>query len=223
MSVPDPAHPGEPTPPVRRPASAVPPATAPPAGTPPPAPPTAAMAPVPAPAPVAATPPPVVAPATAQPLYPAGAAVPVAPVVAARPTLDAGRFWAGVAATAVVAALVAVVGVVVFQEILGIDLVVGDLFATGSTTTALVVGAVLAAVAAGAVLHLLVLTTPRPRAFFGWIVGLGTLVVALLPLTWTQDVTAAVATGIVHLVVGIAVWSLLSGVLTWTRRPAVLG
>lgn len=169
------------------------------------------------------SPPPVVQPAVAapaaQPLYPAGTPVAPVPVAPVRPGLDAGRYWAGVGATAVVAALVAVVGVVVLQEILGIDLVVRDVFGTDSPMTSLVVGAVIVAVLAGALLHVLVLTTPRPRAFFGWIVGLATLVAALLPLTWTDDATSAVATGIVHLVIGIAVWSLLSGVLTWTRRP----
>lgn len=172
--------------------------------------------------------PPVVQPAVVQPavaapaaqaLYPAGTPVAAVPVTPVRPGLDAGRYWAGVGATALVAALVAVAGVLVLQEILGIDLVVQDLFGTDSPMTSLVVGAVVAALLAGALLHVLVLTTPRPRSFFGWIMGLVTLVAALLPLTWTDDATSAVATGIVHLVIGIAIWSLLSGVLTWTRRP----
>jgi hypothetical protein len=118
----------------------------------------------------------------------------------------------------VVAALVAVVGVVVLQEILDVDLVVQDVFGTGSEMAALVVGAVLIALVAGALLQLLVITTPKPQAFFGWIMGLGTLVLALLPLTWTDVATSAVATGVVHLLVGIAVWSLLTGVLSRTRR-----
>ncbi|WP_202924323.1 DUF6069 family protein [Cellulomonas sp. H30R-01] len=162
---------------------------------------------------------PAVAAPAAQPLYPAGTPVAAVPVTPARPGLDAGRYWAGVGATALVAALVAVAGVLVLQEILGIDLVVQDVFGTDSPMTSLVVGAVVAALLAGALLHVLVLTTPRPRSFFGWIIGLVTLVAALLPLTWTDDATSAVATGIVHLVIGIAIWSLLSGVLTWTRRP----
>ncbi|MFC0715881.1 DUF6069 family protein [Cellulomonas biazotea] len=214
MSVPDPTQP------IRRPASDVPPAAPPPAGTPPTAPPPspAYAAPPPA-APVPAAPPPVVAPAVAQPLYAPGTPVaPVAAVTPVRPGLDAGRYWAGVAATAVVAALVAVVGVVVLQEILDVDLVVQDVFGTGSEMAALVVGAVLIALVAGALLQLLVVTTPKPQAFFGWIMGLGTLVLALLPLTWTDVATSAVATGVVHLLVGIAVWSLLTGVLSRTRR-----
>jgi hypothetical protein len=162
---------------------------------------------------------PAVAAPAAQPLYPAGTPVAAVPVTPVRPGLDAGRYWAGVGATALVAALVAVAGVLVLQEILGIDLVVQDVFGTDSPMASLVVGAVVAALLAGGLLHVLVLTTPRPRSFLGWIIGLVTLVAALLPLTWTDDATSAVATGIVHLVIGIAIWSLLSGVLTWTRRP----
>ena len=69
-----------------------------------------------------------------------------------------------------------------------------------------------------AVLYLLVLSTPKPTAFFGWIMGLTTLVVALLPLTWTDDTTQALCSGLVNLFIGIAVWSLLTGVLSRTSR-----
>jgi len=135
-----------------------------------------------------------------------------------RLTVEAGRFWAGVAATALVAALVGVVGVIVLQQILRIDLVYRDPLGVGSAMGAYVLGGVLVAVVAGALLQLLVLTTPRPRAFFGWIVGLATLVATLLPLTWTDEMGSAVASGVVNLLIGIAVWSLLSGVLGWTVR-----
>ena len=77
---------------------------------------------------------------------------------------------------------------------------------------------ILTAVASAALLQLLVLTTPRPRAFFGWILGLATVVATLLPLTWTTDIASAIASGVVNLLLGIAVWSLLTGVLGWTVR-----
>lgn len=153
-------------------------------------------------------------------------AVPVAAPVAVPPpaarraetrlTVETGRFWAGAGATAFVAALVGVVGVIVLDQILRIDLVLPD--PSGSPMAAYVLGGVLASLAAGALLHLLVLTTPRPRAFFGWIVGLATAVATLLPLTWTTNVPSAIATGVVHLLIGVAVWSLLTGVLGWTVR-----
>ncbi|MBO0921672.1 hypothetical protein J1G42_12645 [Cellulomonas sp. zg-ZUI222] len=189
--------------------------------------------------PAAAAPPPGVAPA-AVPVgtapagtvpagtVPAGtvpaAGVPVAGTggatarVETRLTVETGRFWAGAAATALVAALVGVVGVIVLEQILRIDLVFRDPFGTGSAMSAYVLGGVLSAVAAAALLQLLVLTTPRPRAFFGWIVGLATVVATLLPLTWTDQVGSALASGIVNLLIGVAVWSLLNGVLGWTVR-----
>lgn len=139
-----------------------------------------------------------------------------------RLTVEAGRFWAGVVATALVAALVGVVGVIVLEQILRIDLVYRDPFGYGSAMAAFITGGVVVAVGAGAMLHLLVLTTPRPKAFFGWILGLATLVATLLPLTWTDNLGSAVATGVVNLLMGIAVWSLLTGVLGWTVRRVVV-
>ncbi len=136
-------------------------------------------------------------------------------------TVDAGRYWAGAVATALVAALVGVVGTIVTEQIIGIDLVVQDPFGTESHLWAYVVGGALAALLAAGLLHLLVVAAPRPRAFFGWILGLLTVVATLLPLTWTDDLASAIASGVVNLLVGLAIGSLLSGVLSWTYHPAV--
>jgi hypothetical protein len=176
-------------------------------------------APSPAPAPPAPDPT-VVYPAALQP-----ASVPPEPVVAAaparrvEPTVDAGRYWAGVVATALVAALVGLVGVVIVDQILSIDLAVQDVFGTDSTGAAYVAGAAVIAVLAGGLLHLLVLTTPKPKAFFGWIMFLGTLTAALLPLTWTDVLESSISAGLVNALIGIAIWSLLLGVLSRTLRP----
>lgn len=148
------------------------------------------------------------------------------PIVAARPagtrlTVETGRFWAGAAATALVASLVGVVGVMVLEEILRVELVLRDPFGAGSAMGVYVFGGILAAMSAAGLLQLLVTTTPRPRAFFGWIVALATVVATLLPLTWTDDIGSALASGIVNLLMGIAVWSLLTGVLSWTVRRVV--
>lgn len=165
----------------------------------------------------AQTPPPSQAPAQ-QPAYQA----PPPTRQSDRWTLEAGRFWAGAVATAAVASLVGVVGTIVFEQILSIDLAVQDLFGIGSHVGAYVVGGIVASLLAAGLLHILVVSTPRPRAFFGWIVGLLTVVAALLPLTWTSDLASALSTGGVNLLVGIAIWSLLTGVLGWTmhRAPA---
>ncbi|WP_456789105.1 hypothetical protein [Cellulomonas sp. P5_C5] len=181
--------------------------------------------PAPSPAPPPPADPTMVYPAALQPApvqpvpVPVAAAVPVAPARPADPSVDAGRFWAGVVATALVAALVGLVGVVIVDQILGIELVVQDIFGTDSTGAAYVVGAAAIAVLAGGLLHLLVLTTPKPKAFFGWIMFLGTLTAALLPLTWTDVLESSIAAGLVNALIGIAIWSLLIGVLSRTLRP----
>ncbi|MCV2394034.1 DUF6069 family protein [Actinotalea sp. M2MS4P-6] len=136
-------------------------------------------------------------------------------------TIDAGRYWAGAVATAVVAALVGVVGTIVAEEILNVDLVVQDPFGTDSHLWAYVLGGAVAALLAAGLLQLLVIAAPRPQAFFGWIVGLVTVVAMLLPLTWTDDLGSAVASGLVNLVVGLSIGSLLGGVLRWTLHPTV--
>ncbi|MDQ0375848.1 hypothetical protein [Cellulomonas humilata] len=157
-------------------------------------------------------------PAPVQPVQPVQP-VPVAPARPADPSVDAGRFWAGVVATALVAALVGLVGVVIVDQILGFELAVQDVFGVDSTGAAYVVGAAVIAVLAGGLLHLLVLTTPKPKAFFGWIMFLGTLTAALLPLTWTDVLESSISAGLVNALIGIAIWSLLLGVLSRTLRP----
>ena len=163
-------------------------------------------------------------PAPVQPVQPVQP-VPVTPVAVSTPSgpsVDAGRFWAGVVATALVTALIGLVGVLIVDQILDIELVVRDLVGTGSTGAAFVIGGVLASIAAGGLLQLLVMSTPKPRAFFGWIMFLATLTAALLPLTWTDVLESAIASGLVNALIGIAIWSLLLGVLSRTLRPGAL-
>jgi hypothetical protein len=148
---------------------------------------------------------------------PAQPAAVVRPVPSSRLLIDAGRYWAGVVATAVVAALVGAVGVLVVEQIIDIELVTQSVFSNSHTAEYTIGGAVAGAVA-GLLLYLLAIAAPRPTAFFGWIMALATVVAALLPFTWTDHTDRAVATGVLNLVMGIAIWSLLSGVLAWTGR-----
>ncbi|MFF3066108.1 DUF6069 family protein [Oerskovia sp. NPDC057915] len=147
------------------------------------------------------------------------------PVNPADPRLavEVGRFWAGAAATALVAALIGLVAVIILERIFSFTLVPPpDIFSTASHQAAFAIdGAILALLAAG-LLHVLILTTPRPRAFFGWIMALVIVVVTALPFAWTTDTTSAVLSGLVNLLIGVAVWSLLAGVAgrTIVRRPA---
>jgi Family of unknown function (DUF6069) len=135
---------------------------------------------------------------------------------------DPARFWAGTAATAVVAALVALVGILICRWTLNIPILApsGD-GAWGSAHTAeYVLVAALAAIVAGALLYLLMLATPRPTLFFGWIVALITVVVVVYPFSTSAPLEQKAATAIVNLALGIAIISLLVTVAARAvRRP----
>ena len=138
--------------------------------------------------------------------------------------MHAGRLWAGGAATAVVAALVALVGVLIGDGVLDLEMVeppllpIGGSFAVRYALTA----ACLALVATG-LAHLLAVTTPRPRAFFSWIVGLATLVGVVLPFATSGTLGGKLATATVDLVIGLCILSLLSSVLRRTTRTPRVG
>ena len=136
-------------------------------------------------------------------------------------TLEGGRYVAGALATALVAALIGLVGVVVIEGIFDQDMVPPpDLFNTGSHTAAFAIDGAIFAILAAAVLALLVVSTPRPKRFFGWLMVLATALVTVLPFAWTSHLDRAVLAAVVNLVIGVATWSLLAGVATRTIRPA---
>jgi hypothetical protein len=129
-------------------------------------------------------------------------------------TVDASRLWPGGIATAVVAALVALAGVLISRWLFGIPLLApkSDGAYGDAHTTDLVLAAAAAALAATALLHLLLISTPRPQLFFGWIVGLATTLAVLFPFSTSAPLAAKCATAIVDLVLGIAIGSLISSV-----------
>src|SRR5216684_5319529 len=94
-----------------------------------------------------------------------------------RPKIDVGQLWSGGVATASVAGLAALVGVLAWRWLFGVPILApksdgayGDV-----RTTVYVLAAVGAALVATALAQLLLVSTPRPLVFFGWIVGLGDL------------------------------------------------
>jgi hypothetical protein len=137
-----------------------------------------------------------------------------------RPQVDAGRLWAGGLATAVVAALVALVGVLLAQGALDIAMVRPPLIPVpGPFALRYAVTAAVLALLATALAHLLLASTPRPRSFFSWIVGLATAVGVVLPFALDGTTAGRLATAVVDLVVGLAVLSLLSSVMARSLRP----
>jgi hypothetical protein len=134
--------------------------------------------------------------------------------------LDAPRYWAGAAATVLVCALIGFAASVIIEEVFDSELLAPpDLFDAGTSASWAGAGALFALIAA-IVLQLLVLAAPRPSMFFGWLVALTALILAVLPFTGSPDIVSATLTAIVWLVLGLAVWSMLTGVLSRTLvRP----
>ncbi|SDE56849.1 DUF6069 family protein [Pseudonocardia oroxyli] len=146
---------------------------------------------------------------------------PPAPQRPAGPTVDAGRLWAAGVATAIVAALVAVVGTLVVRAFLRIAFngpassgVLGD-----ERTILLCTLSAVAALAATGLAHLLLLSTPRPMTYLSWITGLVTVVVALLPLLGNAPLGERVANAVIHLIIGLVITSLVAGAGRAARRP----
>ena len=139
--------------------------------------------------------------------------------------IEPGPLWAGGVATAVVAALIALVGILIARWVFTIPILAprrdgawGDV-----STGAYMLSAAGAALVATAILHLLLLTTPRPQVFFGWIIALATLVAVVYPFSTTAPLAQKVATGTVNLILGFAIGTLLVGVAgraVRRRRPS---
>jgi Family of unknown function (DUF6069) len=132
--------------------------------------------------------------------------------------VNATRLWIGGAATALVAALVALAGVVIARGVFAVPLLApaGDAWGDASTAGYLVAAAGGALLATG-LLHGL-LFTPRPFVFFGWTMALAIAVASLAPFASTGSMDTRVATGLLNLAIGIAIWSLLAG----TGRSSVV-
>jgi hypothetical protein len=128
--------------------------------------------------------------------------------------VDAGRLWTGGVATAAVAALVAIVGVLIARGLFDVPL----LAPTGEGTLGDASTARLAGLAAGAALlatglmHLLLLSTPRPGRFFTWIMVLATLIAAIIPFLTDAEANTKIATAAINLSIGATIGSLVSGV-----------
>jgi hypothetical protein len=131
-----------------------------------------------------------------------------------RPEVDATRLWAGGLATALVAALVVVVGVFVVRAFLNVPILAprtASDFGDSSTFTYAMSAAAAALLATG-LLHALLLATPRPTEFFSWIVALATVAAAVAPFLRPASLESRLVSGVINLIVGVAIMSLLASV-----------
>jgi hypothetical protein len=136
--------------------------------------------------------------------------------------VDEARLWSGGGATAIVAALIALVGVLISRWLFLIPVLAPKSDGTygDAHTTGVVLIAVAAALVATGLLNLLLLGTPRPLAFFSWIIGLATVLAVLFPFSTSAPLGAKAATALVDLVLGIAIGSLINSVAARSlQRP----
>ena len=138
-----------------------------------------------------------------------------------RHPLDAARYWPSSIAAAVVAALVAVLGVLVARGLLDVPVLAprshgvwGD-----ARTATYALGAAVATVLAAGLLHLLTLAVAEPRRFFRWIMALGTLSAVIPPLPLADQTSSKIATALITLAIGAVIITVLDRVAVATRRP----
>lgn len=141
-----------------------------------------------------------------------------------RPVVNASRLWTGGVVAALISAGVALVAFLIVHGILDLPMLGvkpgGAVFQGTAVGYALVSAA--AALLATGVMHLLLIGTPRPFFYFGWIGGLCTAIATLVPLVTSQSWEAKGATAVANLVIGIAITALVSGTArTAVERPGV--
>jgi hypothetical protein len=138
--------------------------------------------------------------------------------------VDGRQLWSGGVATAVVAGLVALVGILVCRWLFKIPILSPSRDgAWGDASTAgYVFASAAVALAATGMMYLLLLSTPYPRVFFGWIIGLATVVAVVFPFSTTAPLSQKFATAVVNLVLGVAIGSLIGEVsMRATQRRVV--
>jgi len=137
------------------------------------------------------------------------------------PHVQASVLWAGGVATAVVAALVAAIGELVFEAILDVPLV--EILNRGTTTwtdrASYWLGAAVLALLATGLMHLLVVAVPQPTRFFTWVLVLTAAVLVAAPFAYDEPRTSQIATAVTGLCVAISIGALLPGVARRAVRP----
>lgn len=132
------------------------------------------------------------------------------------PGIDMGKFAGSVVATAVIAALAGYLAAWVVETVFrrfGHEWANG-----GNTPTMYAVYGLVAALMAGLVWYLLLIGTPDPHRFFGWIVGLLIVAAVILPLLVTVPFLDGLAAAIVHLFTGLPILALTGAFGASLRR-----
>ena len=133
----------------------------------------------------------------------------------ARPSVDATRLWVGGLLAGVVAAGVAIVGLLIANGIFDVRVFVPGrddaLFTPSSWWYA--GAAFISGVLTTGLLHLLLgAQAPAPFRFFSWILGLAIAIAVIVPFTTNTELESQIATAAINLAIGITLMSILQGV-----------
>jgi hypothetical protein len=123
-------------------------------------------------------------------------------------------------AAAVVSALIGLVGVLVARAVFQLAVLSPKSYGAfgDESTTRLCVIAAIAALLATGLAHLLLVSTPSPLSYFGWIVGLLTVAAVVIPFLGSGSLPARLAVAIIHLIIGLAIGALVSNAAASASR-----
>ncbi|WP_211192120.1 DUF6069 family protein [Actinoplanes sp. TBRC 11911] len=138
-----------------------------------------------------------------------------------QPALNAGKLWAGGLATALLAALIAVVGIVIGRGLFDVQVLApkGDGVWGDASTFWYALGAAGGSLLATALVHVLVLFAPKPMRFFGWLIALATIGAMAAPFATDQETGSKLYTALLNLILGVAIGSLVAGSARAAIRP----
>jgi hypothetical protein len=133
----------------------------------------------------------------------------------ARPSIDATRLWVGGLLAGVVAAGVAILGLLIANGIFDVRVFVpgrGDALFTPSSWWYAAAAFISGVLATGLLHLLLVANAPAPFRFFSWILGLVIAISVIVPFTTNVELASQFATAGINLAIGITLLSIISGV-----------
>jgi hypothetical protein len=139
---------------------------------------------------------------------------PAAPA-SAGPRIDQVRYWVGAGITAVIAALVSLIALVVAQGIVHVPVVLGD-----NSVHAAVYGVSAAGIAllAAALFDGMLQVAPRPLTYYSWLGGIVTVLATLLPFTSTAGLHSQIALALTNFAVGTVITLLVPVAASNARR-----
>ena len=144
----------------------------------------------------------------------------------ARPSVDATRLWVGGLLAGVVAAGVAIVGLLIANGIFDVRVFVpgrDDALFTPISWWYSGTASISGVLATGLLHLLLVAQAPAPFRFFSWILGLAIAIAVIVPFTTNTELESQIATAAINLAIGITLMSILQGVGRSAVRDQTLG